>query len=54
MMEERVVVAVAMRNIVPCGKVTIYRAVSGKETIRSDHVLLLSHMPRSLSLLIKA
>ena len=53
MMEERVVVAVAMRNIVP-RKVAIYGAVSGKETIRSDHVLLLSHMPRSLSLLIKA
>ena len=52
-MEERVVVAVAMRNFVP-REVAIYRAVSGKEKIRSDHVLLLSHMPRSLSLLIKA
>ena len=53
MMEERVVVAVAMRNFVP-RKVAIYRVVSCKETTRGDHVLLLCHMPRRLTLPIKA
>ena len=50
---ERVVVEVSMRNVMPC-KVAIYRVVSCKETTRSDHVLLLCHMPRRLTLPIKA